>query len=180
MLFPAGKTANIFLSPELPRSTYEIVDGKQRMEVALDQARFCLEITAQFDSLGRTKLKFLPKVQNAELEFPIEAVPERSTWELRIEKAAKRYPDLSWEVTLAPNQYLLLGGRPERDKTLGASAFTQSPGPANVQRMLVIRSCRSVTAREARENTLEEIIRNDPSTPLALQATIPASRAKAN
>jgi hypothetical protein len=107
-------------------------------------------------------------------------VPDRSAWELRIEKASKKYPDLSWEVTLSPNQYLLIGCELHREKTIGWSAFMQSPGFANVQRMLVIRSCRPVTAHEASQSNMEELIRNDPSAPLALQATIPASRAKTN
>jgi hypothetical protein len=177
MIFPAGKTTTIYLSQEMPQSTYEIVEGGLRTPVTLDQARYCLDVTAQFTSDGRTKLKFVPKVENGEMVLPFEAAPERSTWELRVEKASKKYPDLSWEVTLAPNQYLLMGARLDRKKTLGCSAFTQAPEP-NVQRMLVIRSCRSVTAREANQNTVEEIIRVDRTAPLALQASIPASRAK--
>lgn len=180
MIFPAGKTATIYLGPELPQSTYDFVEGMQRTEVTLGQARYCLDVTAQFDTLGRTKLKFMPKIENGEPVFPFEAVPERSTWELRIEKASRKYPELSWEVTLSPNQYLLLGCQLHREKTIGWSAFTQSPSAANVQRMLVIRSCRPVTAREANQSSMEEMIRVDPSAPLALQATIPASRAKAN
>jgi hypothetical protein len=180
MIFPAGRTATIYLGPELPQSTYEFVEGKLRTEITLDQARYCLEVTAQFDSAGRTKLKFMPKIENGETELPFQAVPERSAWELRIEKASRKYPDLNWEVTLSPNQFLLIGCQPQREKTIGWSAFTQSAGAANVQRLLVIRSCRPVTTSEASQNNMEELIRMDPSAPLALQATIPASRAKMN
>ena len=93
MIFPAGRTATIYLGPQLRQSTYEFVDGKQRTEITLDQAHYCLEVTAQFDRTGRTKLKFLPKIENGELQLPFQAVPERSTWELRIEKASRKYPE---------------------------------------------------------------------------------------
>jgi len=180
MIFPAGKTSTIYLGPEMPVSTHEFVEGSLRTEVMLDQARYGLEVTAQFDSAGRTKLKFLPKVENGAPMLPFEAVPERSAWELRIDKASKKYPDLSWEVTLSTNQFLLIGCQLQREKTLGWNAFMLSPSDANVQRMLVIRSCRPVTSREANQNSIDEMIRVDPSAPLALQATIPASRAKTN
>ena len=50
-----------------------------------------------------------------------------------------------WDVTLGPNQYFVVGARLERERTLGQTAFTES----GVQRLLVIRNCRSVTANEA-------------------------------
>ena len=66
-------------------------------------------------------------------------------------------------MTLSPNQYLLIGCQIQRDRTIGWNAFTETPGAVDMQRMLVIRSCRPVTAREASENNMDELIRNDPS-----------------
>ena len=117
-------------------------------------------------------------MEHGEQTFPFQAVPDRSTWELRIEKAAKKYPELSWEVTLDVNQYLIIGGCPDREKSLGQTAFLQQEGSTAVQRLLVIRNCRSVTARDAHDKSVEELVRRDKSPPLALQATIPATRAK--
>ena len=34
---------------------------------------------------------------------------------MRIERASNKYPDLSWEVTLGPNQYFIIGARIERE-----------------------------------------------------------------
>jgi hypothetical protein len=123
-------------------------------------------------------LTFTPRVENGEMELPFHAAPDRSTWELRIEKANNRYPELSWEVTLGTNQYLCIGGRPGRENSLGVTAFTQEDYADGVQRLLVIRNCRSVTASEAYQNSVEELVRADKTVPLALQATIPAVRAK--
>jgi hypothetical protein len=178
MIFPAGKTMTIYLGPVLPEAAYDFVEGKQRTEIALDQARFCLDVTARFAPDGRTTLTFLPKAEHGEQTFPFHAAPERSAWELRIERAAKKHPELSWEVTLGVNQYLIVGGRPERERAFGKTAFMQYDGTNTVQRLLVIRNCRSVTAREAHEQSIEELIRRDRTPPLALQATIPASRGK--
>ena len=174
LIFPAGKTVPIYLGSILPHSAYEIVQGNERKEVSLDQARYCLNVTAKFLGDGRTKLTFTPKVENGEASLPFHAVPERSTWEVSIEKPCKKYPELSWDVTLGPNQYFVVGARLERERTLGQTAFTDS----GVQRLLVIRNCRSLTANEAHGSSVEDLVRADKMPPLALQATIPVSRAK--
>ena len=180
MIFPTTKTVPIHISGVLPQSSYEVVQGQSRTEVTSDQARYGLSMSAKFASDGRTILTFTPKVEHGEPTLPFQADAERSAWELRIEKACRKHPELSWEVTLGPNQYLLVGGRPERDRTLGQAAFTHVEGLTGVQRLLVIRNCRAVTASEARDTSTAELIRADSSMPLALQATLPASRAKSN
>jgi hypothetical protein len=178
LIFPAGRTVPIYLGSALAHSSFEIVQGNGRTEVALDQVRYCLNVSARFLSDGRTKLTFTPKVENGEPILPFRAVPEKSTWEVRIERACNEYPELSWDVTLGPNQYFIVGARLERERTLGQIAFTEFGVQGGVQRLLVIRNCRSVTSLEAHENSVEELVRADKSPPLALQATMPVSRAK--
>lgn len=180
MIFPAGKTVPIHLSAVLPQSSYEFVQGKLRTPVNLDQARYSLSVKARFASDGRTTLTFTPKVEHGAPTLPFEAIPERSAWQMKIERASKQYPELSWEVTLGPNQYFIVGARLERERTFGQTAFTEFIGDSSVQRLLVIRNCRSVSAQEAHQNSVEELVRADRNPPLALQATLPVSRAKAN
>lgn len=178
LIFPTGKTAPIFFPLVQPQLAYEFVQGTQRTEVELDQARHCLDVTARFASDGRTILTFTPKVEHGAPALPFQAAPERSAWELQTGKAAQKYPELSWEVTLGPNQYVFVGGRLDRAKTLGQSAFTQADGAGAVQRLLVIRNCRSVTAAQAQATSVEDLVRADRTTPLAVQATMPATRGK--
>jgi hypothetical protein len=182
MIFPAGKTLPILISSAvpLPHSSYDFVQDKIRTEVSLDQVRYFLNVSAKFMTGGQTKLTFTPKVENGEPILPFHPVPERSAWEVRIDKAFKLYPDLGFDVSLGPNQYFIVGCRRDRERTLGQTAFVEIAGNRGVQRLLVIRNCRSVTAHEAHESSVEELIRADKSPPLALQATLPVSRAKAH
>jgi hypothetical protein len=179
MLLPAGHTGPIYLGAVLPQSSYEIVQGQTRNEVVLEQARFAFDVTAELTPKG-TRLTFLPKVENGEAALPFESVPEAGRWEMRVAKASRKYPDMSWEVTLSANQYLVVGGRLERERTLGQTAFTEIRGDGAVQRVLVVRNCRSITATEAQQSSVEDLVRADQSPPLALQAAMPVSRAKAN
>lgn len=178
LIFPAGKNVPIYLGAILPQSSFEHVEGKSRKEVYLDQARYGLNVSARFTSDGRTTLTFTPKVENGAPALPFEADPDRSAWRLTIERPCKTYPDLTWEVTLGPNQYCIVGTRTTRERTLGYAAFTELANETGIQRLLVIRNCRSVTAQEALEKSVEDLVRADRSPPLALQATVPATRAK--
>jgi hypothetical protein len=63
-------------------------------------------------------------------------------WQLTAHQPDEAYERLSWEVTLAPNDYVLVGTRLERPDTLGQRCFLTTDGPAPVQRLLVIRTCR--------------------------------------
>jgi hypothetical protein len=178
LIFPAGQTVPIFLGAVLPHSSYEFVKDQARTEVYLDQARYCLDVTARFTPEGKTTLTFAPKVENGAPTIPFEAVPEKSGWQRRVERACKKYPELTWEVTLGLNQVCLVGTRSQRPRTLGYAAFTDIDDEQQIQRLLVIRNSRSVSTQEAQRNTADDLVRASNSAPLALQATAPATRAK--
>jgi hypothetical protein len=178
LIFPAGKTTPIWLGQTTPVAFFDFVQGKSRKELTFDQARFGLDVDARFDKEGKTILTFTPKVEHGEQLFPFKAAPERSAWELQLDKAARRFPELRWEVTLGANQYVFVGGRIDRERTFGVKALTVLEGDLGVQRLLVIRNCRSVSAHEAHANTVAELVAADRTPPLALQATLPATRAK--
>jgi hypothetical protein len=75
-------------------------------------------------------------------------------------------------VTLGANQYVFIGARPDRERTLGQSAFMQTEGTEPVQRLLVIINCR---VSPPSDNGGEERAGSGTTTPLALQAATPAS-----
>jgi hypothetical protein len=177
-LFPTSKSIALFLNESpLPQSAYDIVQGGESGTIELNGVCYCLDVNAEFANDGRTKLKLTPKVEHSEARLPFRAAPERQQWEMKLDKAAKRYPELSWEVTLGQNQYLLIGARAECLHTLGFNFFTQPHG-AGVQQLLVIRNCRSSLAQETHQNSVEELVRADKTPPLALQASMPGSRGK--
>ena len=175
--FPAGKAAPIVFSAIEAQMSYEIVHGGQRTEIVLEQARFGFDVTARFTVEG-TVLSFTPRVEHGAPALPFEAVPERSTWELRVEKSARKHAELTWEALLGANQYLIIGGRMDRERTLGQVAFAPADNGNEMQRLLVIRNCRATAPVQA-ESTVTEDAPADRTMPLALQAALPAPRGKA-
>jgi hypothetical protein len=178
MMMPLGQMQPIYLGPVLGHTSYELNIGNQKQEVEFDQARYCLELVPTLTPDGKTKLSFVPKVENGEQVLPFRASPEESSWTFKIERANKRYAELGWEVLLAPGEFLLIGGRVERENSLGRRAFEQDDDAKSVQRLLVLRNVRALSSLDLEQANLEEMVRSGRSVPLALQATLPAVRAK--
>ena len=177
-MVPAGKTRTIRISAVQPKAAYDLANGGERVTLEFDQAQHCLDVTARFDSVGRTVLTMTPKIEHAGAALPFKASPEQMTWELRTDKPARLFTELSWEVTLGPNEYIFIGGRMNRPRSPGQGAFTHSDIRGDLQRLLVIRNCRSTTpAHDADANSTDK---GASTTPLALQAAVPPARAKSN
>jgi hypothetical protein len=170
--FPTGKAMPIPLGPVLPQSSYCVVQGKTSTEVALEDARYCLDVTARFVKEG-TKLTFTPRIEHGAPRLPFQAAADHRAWEIRIDKSCENYPELSWDVTLGPNQYAFIGARPDRERSLGQGAFVQTEGVEAVQRLLVIINCRVGTPSDS---SGEDLAGSGETTPLALQAAVPATR----
>jgi hypothetical protein len=175
-LVPSGQSVLQILGPVLPRCEFMVQDGKKAQEVALDQARFCLDVKATLTGDGKTRLSFTPKVENGEIALPFQPDPEQSAWTLRVDKPCNVYKEAGWDVVVAPGEYLVVGAILEKSKSLGHRAFVQEDGAA-VQRLLVLRTSRSRTGNDSGEPTLEDIARARPSPCLAVQATMSAVRA---
>jgi hypothetical protein len=169
---PAGKTMPQYVGPVRPHCTFAVVLDSGKSELQADQARFGFDVLPRLTADGRTELAFTPKVETTESLLPFRAAPESSLWEYRVERPSRKYPQLGWTATLAPGQYLVVGGRPEQAGSLGRTAFVDEDGPRAVQRLLVIRTNRATSVT----HTLgaDDAPRGDSSAPLALQAAMPA------
>ena len=169
--FQTSKTLPIPLGPILPRTAFFVTQDKTPAEITLSDARYCLDVSARFVGDG-TRLTFTPRVEHGGPRLPFEASADRRHWEMCTERACHKYPELSWEVTLGPNQYLFVGARPDRERSIGQNAFTESDLPQPTQRLLVIVNCRAIAPSDGGSDdpgAVAEI------TPLALQAAAAAS-----
>lgn len=175
---PVGKCITEYLSPVvLPHCEYDVVLGGERHEMQADQARYCLDVVAVLTADGKTKLSFTPKVETSEQVLPYQPAPNQSTWLFKPERPGKAYPDLGWHATLAPNEYLVIGTRLDKPGSLGYGALVQDEGPQPIQRMLVIRTNRSLKDAADDEASLEAITSASASPSLAAQASMTTFRA---
>jgi hypothetical protein len=67
-------------------------------------------------------------------------------------KPLAAYPTLSWEVTVGPSDYLVVGAAEQPADTLGQAFFFAAGDGRQRQRVLVVRAGRGPTPAEARPN----------------------------
>jgi hypothetical protein len=138
----AGKSTQVVLGPTAATCEFRIEGDGVQVPVNLDKAQCTLEVVPTLARDGHTKLHFLPQVLHGDLALLRKPAADLSGWTLQEERPTERYPALGWEVTLAPNEYIVVGARLERPHTLGQSCFVRADEAKPVQRLLVIRTSR--------------------------------------
>jgi hypothetical protein len=162
----AGKSTVLELGPEMGECRFQLAKDGEPSPVTMPHAQPTLEIHPSLTEDGRTRLRFVPIVQHGDANLIPKPAPDRSGWLLVQERPSQRYSELAWEVTLAPNEYLVVGGRFDRPETLGHQCFLRRDEATPVQRLLVIRTGRSL------QEVQPPIASGQPKAPpLACQAT---------
>jgi hypothetical protein len=139
----AGKPARLVLGPTAAQCSFQMVRDGAPVNITLEQAQATVEVVPSLAKDGRVKLTFVPQVQHGEAAQLIRPAEDHSGFMLQMERPTERYPSLAWEVTLAPNEYVVVGARFDQAQTLGHSCFVRIDEPRPVQRVLVIRTSRA-------------------------------------
>jgi hypothetical protein len=166
----AATPTTLHLGPTVPLIRCEAFLERGPKLLELEEARCGLEATPSPGRDGRTKVRFTPVVQHGRQAIRFRPADDRSGWETQVERPVERFDDLAWEVELALDEFVLVGGLYDQLDTLGNVAFVRpDETPAAVQRLLVVRTYRpaeDVTALSAAETASPD--RRSPS--LARQA----------
>jgi hypothetical protein len=163
----------LLLGQPTPSCRFELRRDGKAETVEFAQAQCTLVVVPTLTSDGQTRLKFTPQVEYGEASRLPLAKADRSgtySWLLGDGRPKQTYPDLSWEITLDPNEYAVVGGRLEQPGTLGHQFFIGSDEPAPVQRLLVIRTGRG------RPGLIDDDPQPNQSPPLASQAAMSGRR----
>lgn len=167
----ADKSTTVTLGPETPVCQFRLERDGVQVPINLEQAQCTLEVVPTLGKDGRISLRFLPIVQHGKAALLPRPAQDFSGWAFSNERPSERYPGLGWEVTLAPNEYVVIGGRLERPHSLGHQCFVRTEEAAPVQRLLVIRTGTATPAPVASSPGIESA--DAPrSPPLACQAWI--------
>src|SRR5262249_52382526 len=119
---------------------------------------------------GRLRLRLTPQVKHGVPRLTPAPAPDRSGWITVTEQPTETYAGLSWDVSIGPDEFLLLGTRHDRPGSLGHQCFIRPDETPPVQRLLVLRARRAAAPRT--EPTLEfpgDTLSRTP--PLAMQAS---------
>jgi hypothetical protein len=161
----SGHTFAVDLGPVAERCQFQMEQGSKAISVDLKRVQCSFEITASLQDDGKTLLHMTPRLAPDQADGLRGIRSESLNWIRRLKQPDHAYNQLSWDVALAPNEYLIVGGRYDQPDSLGYQCFIRPDEAMPVQRILILR-----TTRVEPESALEDIDPKRNSMPLALQA----------
>jgi hypothetical protein len=168
-----NNSAPIVVAGPVAQADYRVRPTVESKETTarFEQAKFVMNFTPVHGDGGRVSLKCVPEVEYNDKKrwTPIGAAGE--AW--AEQKPLERYQSLSFDVTLSPREFLVIGADFNRGDWLGNQMFTDTRGNLKVQRLLIIRTGHLATVdtnRPLKTASKDEVI------PLASQAEISAVR----
>jgi hypothetical protein len=168
----SGQPVPVALGPIAPSCSFRLQQDIELTNVTVEKAQCALKMVPSLTSDGRTCLQFTPQVHYGEKALVPQAAEDGSGFILQEEWPTKSYSGLAWEVTLAANQYVVVGARCDGPQTLGYQCFLRRHESVPVQRLLVIRAGRltAVSPSEILAESSDEELSPSRTPPLALQA----------
>lgn len=114
--------------------------GAERRKRKLKAASGGLLVRPERCPDGRVKVCCEPQVQHGDRQEFFRPTADATGFTVQGEVPLERYPTLGFEVTLGPNDYLIVGWPAEAAETLGSVLFAVEASGRPRQRVLVIRA----------------------------------------
>jgi len=134
----SGNTKHLTVGPTKPEATYSLrIDGETR-PVKLTAAQFGFAVVPARTPDGRIRLTFTPQAAHGGRSFFVQPA-EGDGWSIAGSRPVEKYTDLSFEITITPHEYVLIGSKYDCKDTFGHTFFIGPSGDRLVQRLLVIR-----------------------------------------
>jgi hypothetical protein len=116
------------------------LDSSNRTE-KLQSALCQLQLLPTFGRENKVHLQFTPQMQHHDADR-MPTLSPTSSLPLHNHRVTDAYAALRFAVDMTPNEYLVIGARFDKPKSLGFQFFVQPTGDRPVQRLLVLRVAR--------------------------------------
>lgn len=166
--FRTGTTKALEIGPVHAVCRFYLTQDGEALPVDLEQATCTFEVQPSLTRDGKTRLTFTPRIQHGERRQTFQPSADRTRWEFLEQRSSETYTSLAWDMTLSPNEFVVVGAREDRRDSLGHHYFVRADEPAPVQRLLVIRTNRPTVSDLASAEEDEPTPKRSPS--LAAQA----------
>jgi hypothetical protein len=168
----AGHETTIPLAPARPHCVCRLDHDGQPIDADWQKAQCLLEVIPSLTDDGRIRLHCTPHVKHGELKMaftPLRDADGVLRWGRREQQPEEVYPWLSWTLTVAPNEYVVIGTQLDNGDTLGEQFFFSGDEQTNMQRLLVLRTAHVPTPGGPGDKP-------NRVPPLALRASLTAAR----
>ncbi len=135
-----GREFVIKLGPgDRPLAIQVLKDG-ETMAMDLHNAQCALAIEATLTEDGRTRIRFEPRIAHGKDRLQVRPSADRTDWEVMPGRPLEKYPHLACEISLAANEYAVVGGLAQRPGSVGHACLVNLAEEPPEQYLLVIRA----------------------------------------
>ena len=171
----AGHERKIALGPVWPHCCCRLAREEQTTAVDFAKGQCLLQVVPELAGEGRVRLRFTPHLKYGDIRM--EFVPVRDAdglmrWGMQEQQPEEVYSWLDWTLTVAANEYVVVGAQLGSGDTLGEQFFLSGEDNPGVQRLLVLRAAHVPTPADPIVTSLSR------TAPLALQASLSAAMNK--
>jgi hypothetical protein len=138
----SGHSYELLLGPPHAQLRFETEKDGETREIVCEQAQCVLIVTPTLSTDGRTLLRCTPEVRHGQIKHLPRPAADLSGWVLQAQQATENCAGWTFEVPLATNEYVVVGGRVDRPTSFGHCCFVRCDCEPPVQRLLVIRTGR--------------------------------------
>lgn len=149
-------------------------------EVHLEHAQCEFEVGPKLATGGNVTLRFTPQIRHGQKQVVRKPTADHSGWALQEEEPVERFDALSFDVSLSPNEFIIVGARFEAVGSLGCQFFVGGEEANPVQRLLAIRTSRTSVTSDLDLDGDEAEPSRQHAVPLALQASWTSARGRSD
>jgi hypothetical protein len=166
-----GKPTVLAVGPRRPSCSVQLAGAAGRRRVELENAQCLLEVVPALEEDTRVRLRCTPQIRHGKERMTplVEKAPEGPLrWAMEARAPVEVFPQLRWECTLGPKEFVVLGTQPDRPGTLGRCFFLPEGG-GQKHLLLVLRASRVLIGQP-----VDESLKQAP--PIAMQAAWTSAR----
>ncbi len=136
-----GVSTTIDLASEIPICEFSLQSGGETRAIHLEQATGQIQVVPSMEADNKVHLTFTPQFEYRDLDKWSRLNPGVAL-SLQGQRSTESYSALAWELTVAANEYVVIGARFEKPKTLGFQFFVTPDQDRPIQRLLAVRAGR--------------------------------------
>jgi hypothetical protein len=150
----SGSPAAVPLGPRIDHCDFPLCQDGKSDPRAFEQALCQLQLLASLEADAKVRIQFTPQIEFQDPKKWSRLNPAIAL-NVQSQRSTEPFTSLRWEAPLAANEWLVIGPRLDRPKSLGCR-FLVTPNPEKpVQRLIAVRAGRFANASDLPTQPME-------------------------